>query len=49
MKKEKMNFAQYWVKIKLPLELTELNMKQLTALRRMVQKAFNEGKKSATR
>ena len=25
-----MNSAQYWVKIKLPIELTELNMKQLT-------------------
>ena len=49
MKKEKVNSAQYWVKIKLPIELTELKMKQLTELRRMVQKAFNEGKKSATR
>ena len=43
-----MNSAQYWVKINLPLELIELNMKQLTALRRMVQKAFNEGKKNAS-
>ena len=44
-----MNSAQYWVKLKLPIELIELNMKQLTALRRMVHNAFNEGKKSATR
>ena len=41
--------TQYWAKIRLPLVFDELNMQQLTALRLMVQKAFNEGKKSATR
>lgn len=44
-----MNAPQYWVKLKLPAELIELNMKQLTALRRMIYKSFNEGKKSAAR
>jgi len=39
--------TQYWAKIRLPLVFDELNMQQLTALRLMVQKAFNEGKKSA--
>ena len=39
---------QYWAKIRLPLVFDELNMQQLTALRLMVQKAFNEGKKMPT-
>jgi hypothetical protein len=41
------NSSQYWLKQKLPSEFDSLNMKQLTALRRMVQKAFNTGKKDA--
>ena len=44
-----MNSAQYWVKIKLPYELMDLSMKELTAVRLLVQKAFNAGKKDATR
>lgn len=42
-----MNSTQYWMKLKLPLVFDNLNMQQLTALRRMVQQAFNEGKKHA--
>lgn len=42
-----MTSTQYWLKLKLPYQFDELNMEQLTALRRMVQKAFNEGKKHA--
>lgn len=42
-----MNSAQYWIKTKLPPEFQNLTMKQLTTLRRMVQKAFNTGKKDA--
>lgn len=39
--------TQYWLKVTLPAELLSLNMKQLTELRRMVQKAFAAGKKDA--
>lgn len=44
---KQMNSVQYWVKIKLPVELFGLRMKQLTALRKLVQAAFNAGKKEA--
>jgi hypothetical protein len=46
-KEHEVNSSQYWLKQKLPAEFDSLNMKQLTALRRMVQKAFNTGKKDA--
>lgn len=36
---------QYWAKQTLPDELTELNMRQITAIRKMVQNAFTAGKK----
>lgn len=39
-----MNSAQYWTKLRLPAEFDGLGMKQLTALRRMVQRAFTAGK-----
>lgn len=42
---KKMNSAQYWIKLRLPYELEELNMRQLTALRKMVQNAFTAGKR----
>lgn len=44
---KKTSAARYWTKIKLPPEFESLNMKQLTALRRMVQQAFNAGKNYA--
>lgn len=40
-----MNSAQYWTKVLLPVELCGLNMRQLTALRKLVQGAFTAGKK----
>lgn len=46
--KKQISSAQYWTKLKLPIVFDELNMQQLSALRIMVQKAFNEGKKNAT-
>ena len=42
-----MTSTQYWTKLKLPFELDDLDMRQLAALRRMVQQAFNAGKKHA--
>lgn len=36
---------EYWAKQSLPTELTELNMRQITAIRKMVQGAFTAGKK----
>lgn len=39
-----MNSTQYWTKLRLPAEFDGLNMRQLTALRRMVQGAFTAGK-----
>lgn len=47
IEEKKKTAAQYWIKTKLPVEFHDLNMKQLTALRRMVQSAFNAGKKNA--
>jgi hypothetical protein len=45
---EKKTTAQrYWVKRKLPAELIDLNMKQIDAVRRMVQAAFIAGKRDA--
>lgn len=38
--------AKYWIGVELPGELTDLSMTQLTALRKMVTKAFTEGKKT---
>lgn len=43
--KREVSAAKYWIDIELPGELINLNMQQLTALRKMVTKAFNEGKK----
>lgn len=37
--------TKYWIKVELPPELCELNMRQLTALRKMVTKAYNAGRK----
>lgn len=39
-----MNSSQYWTKVCLPVELDGLNMRQLTALRKLVQRAFTAGK-----
>lgn len=36
--------SRYWVKCKLPDELLGLTMTQLTALRKLVQRAFTDGK-----
>lgn len=41
-----MTGAQYWLKLKLPYQLQDLSMEELTALRIMIQKAFNAGRKS---
>lgn len=45
--KSELSATKYWLKVELPGELTDLSMQQLTALRKMVVKAFNEGKKNA--
>lgn len=37
--------TKYWIGLELPTELCSLSMRQLTALRKMVTKAFNEGRK----
>lgn len=38
--------AKYWMALELPGEFANLNMQQLTALRRMVMKAYDAGKKA---
>lgn len=40
-----MTFAEYWKNAKLPTELPNLTMKQLSVLRSMILKAYNAGKK----
>lgn len=37
--------AKYWIGLELPPELCQLNMRQLTALRKMVTRAYNAGRK----
>lgn len=39
--------TQYWIDLELPGCMTNLTMTQLTALRRMVVKAYNDGRKAA--
>lgn len=39
--------TQYWKEMKLPIELVGINTAQMTAIRKLVQSAFNKGKKSA--
>lgn len=38
--------TQYWIDLELPGCMTNLTMTQLTALRRMVVKAYNDGRKA---
>lgn len=38
--------AKYWMQLELPGELINLNMQQLTALRKMVMKAYEAGRRS---
>lgn len=45
--KKEVSATKYWLDVELPGELCDLSMQQLTALRKMVVKAFNEGKKAA--
>ena len=42
-----MTSSEYWWKLKLPYEFDDMTMSQLNALRRIVQQAFNAGKKTA--
>ena len=42
-----MTGAQYWLKLKLPYQLENLTMEELTALRKLVSKAYNQGRKNA--
>lgn len=44
--KQGVSATKYWLDVELPGELSDLSMMQLTALRKMVVKAFNEGKKA---
>ena len=38
--------TKYWMALELPGEFANLNMQQLTALRRMVMKAYDAGRKT---
>lgn len=38
--------AKYWMQLELPGEFANLNMQQLTALRKMVMKAYEAGRRS---
>lgn len=40
-------FSQYWLQVKLDPELSNLNQRQLDALRKMVFRAYNTGRRNA--
>lgn len=43
-KREGVSATKYWIALELPIELCSLTMRQLTALRRMVVKAYGDGR-----
>lgn len=38
--------TKYWIGLELPCELSGLSMTQITAVRKMVMRAYNDGRKA---
>ena len=46
VKRYEVSGTKYWMALELPGEFANLNMQQLTALRKMVVSAYNAGRKA---